>query len=175
MGQAVTSPHPGCFCSWIALSSPAPQGTLRATHSCTRMAHASFPSPALARATLLGPHSCWITAGDTPHEPWWTALPPLEDLPQEKHVINSNLFLFLCFKHINYQVELRKSTCLARCPQPGMRAVNFSLGSWNPSSLPALCPSERPGGDDRSPPGFSPRGPACPRGSSLPGRRARGV
>lgn len=116
----------------------------------------------------------WITAGDIPHEPWWTTLPPLENSPQEKQVISSNLFLFLCFKRINYpsfQAELRQ-VCLTRCPQPGMRAVNFSLGSWNPSSLPALRPSERPGGDSQSPLGSSPWGPACPP-RLLPARQER--
>lgn len=46
----------------------------------------------------------------------------------------------LVFMFQAYQLPggAQKSTCLARCSQPGMRAVNFSLGSWNPSSLPAL-------------------------------------
>lgn len=126
------------------------------------MAHASFLSPALAHATLLGPYSCWITAGDIPHEPWWTTLPPLENSPREKQVqISSCFYVSSVINYPSFQVELRH-VCLARCPQAGMRAVNFSLGSWNPSSLPALRPSERPGGDSRSPLGSSPWGPACP-------------
>lgn len=178
-------PSPPSFwllCFRMVLPSPTPQGTslpptLRAAESRPYTAPASFLSPALAHATLLGPYCCGSQLGTFPmshggqHSHPWKIHPRRNRLSAQ---ISSCFYVSSVINYPSFQAELRQ-VCLTRCPQPGMRAVNFSLGSWNPSSLPALHPSERPGGDSQSPLGSSPWGPACPRGSSLPGSSARGV
>lgn len=151
---------------WMVLLSPTPQAT-------------SLP-PALraAPAWLMLP-SCplpWLMPCFWDHIPAGSQLGtfPMSHGGQHSHPckihpgrsrlstqISSCFYVSSIINYLSFQVELRH-VCLARCPQPGMRAVNFSLGSWSPSSLPALHPSERPDGDSRSPLGSSPWGPACP-------------
>ena len=122
-GTSYRFPHSGYFCSRTALPSPAPWGpslhpTPRASQGCPRPLPSLVPPPGTVFLMHHQAGSFSPSHSGQHSQPWKTR--PGEAGYQPKSFL---VFVFQAYHYSSFQVEFRKSTCLARCPQPGMRAV----------------------------------------------------